>query len=227
MRVERVHIVVFLGLAALVWWLVLLGQGTSVTADHARPFGAVVAFLAMCWVVLDRFLWRQPWLQGWLVHRPDLRGTWRVEVKSSYKRPGTEEPVPTIVCFMGVDQTLSTLQMHLMTSESDSWFIADKIQPSPNDRRYQVIGVYTNEPCVHLRGKRVSEMHHGAIIIETHGRGVRPAVLTAKYWTDRKTTGTMEFSDRIDEVHTRYADAAKAFDSAATPEASGIDEANR
>lgn len=52
-------------------------------------------------------------------------------------------------------------------------------------------------------------------------------MLTAKYWTDRKTTGTMEFTDRVDEVHTRYADAAKAFDSAATPEAPEIDEANR
>jgi len=225
MRIERAHITAFLGLAALAWWVVLIVQGTEVSWDHARPFGAVVGCLGLSWLVLDRFLWRQRWLQGWFIKRPDLRGTWRVEVRSSYKRPGTEEPVPTIVCFMGVDQTLSTLQMHLMTSESDSWFIADKIQPSPNSRGYQVIGVYTNEPNVHLRGDRISEMHYGALILETHGRDVRPVLLTASYWTDRKTTGTMEFTDRIDEVHTLYADAAGAFDSAAT--APDIDEAKR
>lgn len=226
MRIERLHISAFLGLAALVWWIVLIVQGTAVTLDHARPFGVVVAFLTMMWIGLDHILWRRPWLQGWFIKRPDLRGTWRVNLRSSYVRPETGERVPPTVCYMGVEQTLTKLQMHLMTSESESSFIADHVRPSPNESGYQVIGVYTNEPDVHLRGERVSEMHHGAIIIETHGRGARPAVLTAKYWTDRKTTGTMEFTDRIDDVHTLYADAARAFDSAAAP-APELDEGNR
>lgn len=217
MRLERLHISVFLSLAALVWWIVLLAQGTAVSLDHARPFGAVVAFLVVMGVVLDRYLWRQPWLHGWFVKRPDLRGTWRVELRSSYVRPETGERVPPIVCYMGVEQTLSRLQMHLMTPESESWFIADRVRPSPNDNGYQVIGVYTNEPNVHLRDARISEMHQGAIIIETHGRGVRPSALTAKYWTDRKTTGTMEFTSRVDEVHTRYPDAAEALGQTAKP----------
>lgn len=116
-----------------------------------------------------------------------------------------------IVCYMGVTQTLSKLQMHLMTPESESWLVADHVRPSLSGRGFQVVGVYTNEPNIHLRDERISEIHHGAIIVETHGPSLRPTTLTAKYWTDRKTTGAMEFTARIDELCTRFLDAQRAF----------------
>ncbi len=211
MRLERLHITVFVVLAALVWLTVLLCQGTPVTWAHGRPLSIVVSTLVGLGFLLEFLLWHQPWLHGWFVKRPDLRGTWRVELQSNYVRPETNERVPMIVCYMGVTQTLSTLNMHLMTPESESWFIADHVRPSPNGSGYQVIGVYTNEPNVHLRDVRISEMHQGAIIIETHGPELRPSTLTAKYWTDRKTTGTMDFTARTEKVCTRFADAQRAF----------------
>ena len=211
MKLERLHITVFLAIAVLVWWIVLRLQGTSVDGAHARPFTAVVGALVLLGIAFEHVLWRQKFLHGWFVKRPDLRGTWRVNLQSSYVRPGTDERVSMIVCYVGVTQTLSKLQMHLMTPESESWFIADHVRPSPNGNGFQVIGVYTNEPDVHLRDERISEMHQGALIIETHGPGVRPETLTAKYWTDRKTTGTMDFTGRVDVLATRFADAERAF----------------
>lgn len=211
MTLERLHITAFVGCAALIWMVVLLCQGTVVSWDHAKPFSIVVSCLAGLGVFFEFVLWRQPWLHGWFVKRPDLRGTWRVEIQSSYIRPETDERIPIIVCYMGVKQSLSTLKMHLMTPESESWFIADHVRRSPNGNGFQVIGVYTNEPNVHLRDERISEIHHGAIIIETHGSTLRPTTLTAKYWTDRKTTGTMDFTARIDGIYTRYSEADSAF----------------
>lgn len=216
MKLERLHISIFVILAALVWLIVLLCQGTQVTWAHAQPFSIVVSALVGLGLLLELVLWRQPWLHGWFVKRPDLRGTWRVELQSNYVRPETNERVPMIVCYMGVTQTLSKLTMHLMTPESESWFIADHIRSSPNGSGYQVIGVYTNEPNVHLRDERISEMHQGAVIIETHGPELRPSTLTAKYWTDRKTTGTMTFTSRVEEVHTRFTDAQLVFQNTAT-----------
>lgn len=214
MRLERLHITVFVVLAALVWLIVLLWQGTPVTWAHGSPFTIVVSTLVGLGLLLEFVLWRQPWIHGWFVKRPDLRGTWRVELQSSYVRPETNERVPAIICYMGVTQTLSKLTMHLMTPESESWFIADHVRPSPNGSGYQVIGVYTNEPNVHLRDERISEMHQGAVIIETHGPELRPNALTAKYWTDRKTTGTMDFTARVEKVCTRFSEAQLAFSEA-------------
>ena len=211
MKIERLHITAFVVIAALIWLIVLVFQGTPVGGAHARPFSIVVGSLGGLGWLFEVVLWRQPWLHGWFAKRPDLRGTWLVKVQSSYVRPETNERIPSIVCYMGVKQTFSSLQMHLMTPESESWFIADHVRPSPNGNGFQIIGVYANEPNVHLRGERISEMHHGAIILETHGPNLRPTTLTAKYWTDRKTTGTMEFSARADDVYTRFADAQGAL----------------
>ena len=129
MKFERLHITVFLALAALVWWLVLVAQGTQVSSVYWRPFGMVISFLVGLGVVFESLLWRWSWLHGWFVKRPDLRGTWRVELQSDWIDPATNVGVPTIICYMGVAQTLSTLQMHLMTPESESWFIAESITP--------------------------------------------------------------------------------------------------
>ena len=211
MKIERVHILFFLAIAALVWWVTLLLQGTPVTWEHGKPFTVVVGFLGLLGFVFNRFLWRLPFFHGWFVKRPDLRGTWRVELQSSYVDPDTGKRVPMIVCYMGVEQTLSELKMHLMTPESESWFIADHIRPSLSGNGYQVIGGYTNEPEIHLRDERISEIHKGALIIDTHGSGVRPNTLKAQYWTDRKTVGTMEFNSRVDKVFTRFEDADQHF----------------
>ena len=111
---------------------------------------------------------------------------------------------------MGVTQTLSTLQMHLMTPESESRFIAERIRSSPNGLGYQVIGVYTNKPQIDLRGVR-SEIHQSALILDSHGPDDRPETLTGEYWTDRKTTGRMTFTRRIPAVITRFDAADVAF----------------
>ena len=141
-KLERVHISVFLGLAALVWWIVLVAQGAQVSSAYWAPFGTVVSFLVVLGAVFEFLFWRLPWLHGWFVKRPNLRGTWRVELQSDWIDPTTNAGVPLIVCYMGVVQTLSTLQMHLMTPESESWFIAESIRESPSAVGYQISGVY-------------------------------------------------------------------------------------
>ena len=37
MVIERFHIAAFVGIAALVWWITLVYQGTPVTWEHGRP----------------------------------------------------------------------------------------------------------------------------------------------------------------------------------------------
>ena len=153
---------VFLAIAALAWWIVLFVQNTPVTWAHGAPFTIVVTVLGILAVVCDRFLWRCRLLHGWFFKRPDLRGTWRAELQSSYIDPTTKQNVPTIVCYMGIEQTLWELKMHLMTPESEtSSSIASHIKSSPTGNGYQVICVYTNEPNIHLRDKSTSQTHKG------------------------------------------------------------------
>lgn len=211
MSFSRLQISVFLGLAAVAWAVVLLLQGVQLSLAHLAPFGTVVGVLAVSAFAIEHVLWRQPWLHGWFVQRPNLRGTWKVTLQSDWINPATSTTIPPITCYMGVEQTLSTLQMHLMTPESESWFVAHSIRPSPSENGYQIVGVYTNKPKVHLRSS-TSNMHLGAIVLDTHGDSKSaPSTLTAEYWTDRKTTGRMTLTDRQDIVHTRFEDAKQAI----------------
>lgn len=215
MTVTRVHIILVLLLATIVWAAVLLMQGTQISIEHAAPFSIVVGFLGFVALAVEHVLWRQRWLHGWLFYRPDLRGTWLVELQSNYEDPTTGNRISPIICYMGIAQTFSKLQLHLMTQESESWLIAHSVMKSPNEDGYRVCGVYSNKPSVHLRAFR-SEIHMGAIVLDTHGpQKLRPEALAGEYFTDRLTKGSLLLSKRISAHTTRFADAAEAFKSTA------------
>ena len=207
MNFSRLQISVSLGIATIAWATVLWLQGRQLSLTDLAPFSTVVGVLAFGALLLEKFLWRQPWLHGWFVQRPDLRGTWEVQLQSDWVNPETGLSVGTITCYMGVEQTLSTLHMHLMTPESESWFVAHSLRPSPSENGFQIVGVYTNKPQVHLRSA-TNAMHLGAVIIDTHGgSSLRPETLTAEYWTDRKTVGRMTFGNRSDTIYTQFSQA--------------------
>ena len=211
MKFSRLQITVILGIAVIAWFVVLLIQGTKVSWDHLAPFSTVVGVLVVLSLIIEHYLWRKGWLQKWFISMPDLRGTWKVIIQSDWVNPETGEATPPIHCFMGVKQSMSNLQMHLMTPESESWFVAYSINHAQSGHGYQIAAVYTNRPSVNLRNER-SSMHLGALVLETHGEyEITPESINGEYWTDRKTTGTINLSDKCEKLFTRYDDALNYF----------------
>ena len=207
MNFSRPQICVFLLIATVTWAGMLWIQGRELSFGDLAPFSTVVGALTVFALLIEKVLWRHPWFHGWFVQRPDLRGTWKVQLQSDWIDPVTGNPKGPITCYMGVNQTLSTLQMHLMTPESESWLVASSVRAFPSETGFQIVGVYTNKPDVHLRSA-TSAMHFGALVIDTHGSStLRPETMTGEYWTDRKTTGRMTLSSRSDIVYTQFAQA--------------------
>ena len=66
LKPDRLHISVFVGSAAILWVVVLLVQGEGVTWAHGKPFSIVVSGVVLLGWVLERWLWRQRLLHGWL-----------------------------------------------------------------------------------------------------------------------------------------------------------------
>jgi len=196
MTFSRLHIATFLALSILIWTIVLLVQGASLDIALLKPFGIVVGILVLIGAIFEKYLWRIPLIHGWFVQRPDLRGTWLVDLSSDWIDPDTNEPSGKRECYLSVSQSLSSLQMNLMSEESESWFIASEIRKSKNELNYQIVGVYANKPNIQLRGTR-SEIHQGALILEAHGPPNHPNELIGEFWTDRKTCGTFRAHSRI------------------------------
>ena len=208
MMLTRVHIASFIGLTIIVWLLALWIQGQPVlTAQFLRPFGIVVGVIVTIVGVFSRWAWAWPFFRGWYVKRPDLRGTWKAEIQSNWKNPGTGLGVPRIAAFLAVRQTLTTLSLRLMTPESRSKLIAHSIELE-KDGIYRIAGIYRNEPRVELQGDR-SEIHHGSLLLEVHG--TPPSSMEGHYWTDRGTRGTMNVSDRRKQLFDSYEEAARDF----------------
>ena len=147
-----------------------------------------------------------PVFYGWLVRCPDLRGTWRAELDSSWIDFATETHAPTIRCYVAITQTATKLQLRLMTGESESWVLASGIRVSEKGPGYQVTGVYLNQPDSQLRGAR-SEMHFGAFVLDTHGSAQRPSSMKGEYWTDRGTKGSLHLTSHVGAILTSFDEA--------------------
>lgn len=210
MTLSRLHISVFLFFAAATWAAVLFVQGHSITLEMATPFATVVTVLSLIWLLVEHWLWRMRWFHEWFFERPDLRGTWKGTLQSDWIDEKTGVRVPPITCYFGVKQTLGKLQMHLMTPQSESWLKGGCLQGAASETGFEIVAIYENRPGLDHRDN--SPMHRGALALETHGIDtLKPVSLAGEYWTDRKTKGTFEFTQRLDDIHTRYKDAEVAF----------------
>lgn len=209
MHLSRIGISVAVAIAAILWGIYLwIFEGRLPCLSDLAPFSFVVTGLLLIGMWFEYKLWRVGSISK-LVNRPDIRGTWEGELVSSYIDPKTREQVPPIECYLAVTQRFSYLQMRQMTKESESWLIADDTRKSDKGDGYQIVGVFTNKPGVEVRDR--SQIHYGALLLDTHGLSDRPTSLTGEYWTDRETKGKLTFERRVDKVHSRFDDAAAEF----------------
>ena len=205
----RLHIASFVGLTIIVWLFVLWFQGMPVLdAKFLKPFGTVVGVIALFTTFFNKYMWAWKVFKGWYVKRPDIRGTWRVELQSSWVNPKTGDEIEPAQGYAVVRQTLTSLSVRIMTSESRSVLVAHSIEQQEDDDLFKLVGVYRNEPKIELQGKR-SEIHHGSFALEIHGFPVYE--LDGYYWTDRETKGGMKLTDRSEILYDTYAQAEREF----------------
>lgn len=176
----RTHISTLLVLTVIVWGAALIALGLPISWQHIAPFTLTVTILTTACVAFDRWLWRWPLFTGWLVKQPDIQGTWKVRLASSWIDPATNQQIAPIECLMVVRQTFSSLSARLFTRESSSFLVAHNLV-CQSDGVFQLLGLYQNTPQITLRGQR-SEMHYGALLLEV--RGEPPTSIAGHYWTD-------------------------------------------
>lgn len=202
--VSRAHLPAILGIAVLVWSVLLILNGQSVSLQLLKPFSTVAGVVGVLALAFDRWLWRWPPLHPWFVATPDLQGTWRGELVSDWYREDGD-PIPPIEAFLVIRQTFSTISMRLLTSESASMLLSGSVSKAP-DGVYTATGIYLNVPDPLRREE--SPIHHGGLILQI--QGVPPAALQGEYWTDRKTKGGLRFIARNRRLFYGFDEAAKA-----------------
>ena len=152
-----------------------------------------VTVLEIAFILVINRIWRWAWrnapqLNVWIF--PDLNGTWRGTLSSTWIDPDTKLPIDPIEATIAIKQDWRRVDVRLQTEEADSrstrfWLEADR-----PFQRYRIWYGYDHEP--HQAARPRNQPHDGFAYLEVEWED-EPEVLRGSYYTSRKTSGDMEF----------------------------------
>lgn len=195
-----VQLVTFVGL----WVLILYATRTEfvINVESVKKLPEVVTAYLVLHFVFTKWAWRWTVFGGWLVPFPDLQGTWRGDLQTTWRDPVSGQvpgPIPVTVC---IRQTFASLSVVMFTAESMSYSTAASLSEADDSGLLRLSYTYTNTPKVGVRERSI--VHDGAAVLRIVNGAARK--LEGEYWTNRKSTG---------DLHLGYASAnlVDAFDS--------------
>lgn len=138
--------------------------------------------------IFIKYLWRMKILRGWLVPFPDLNGSYKGTIQTTWEDDITNERPAPIPATLTIHQSLLRISCVMRTTEMTSHsFIADFILDS-DEQVNKLAYSYSSEPKQVVIER--SPCHLGTTVFEIEEK---PKIkLVGQYWTGRKTTGTIE-----------------------------------
>lgn len=193
--------------AAISWTLVLSGNGWMIPLQYFQPLSVVAIVVPPLLLFFHLRAWAWPGI-NLLVNRPDLSGTWKGVIQSTWPGNERDSGLGVIYAYLTISQTYTGLHLRLYTEQSRSGTFIAALTCEANGH-YVLSALYRNQPRHLMRPH--SSIHHGGLLLEVLGE--RFERLAGSYWTDRKTDGEMLFTrvsrKRIRDFET--ADAAFAL----------------
>jgi hypothetical protein len=183
-------------LMLLIWVAVLRLTSTPLAIDWeaVRKLPDAVTIFLIISFVFTKWLWRLRIFKDWLVRFPDLEGTWKGELQSTWINPATKEAIPPLPMVLVIRQTFSSINCTMFTKESESYSRAAQIAVEEDTGSISLSYNYTNRSKATIRHR--SPIHDGAAHLKIVT--VPSRMLEGEYWTGRCTTGQMKlhFSSR-------------------------------
>lgn len=173
--------------AAVVWTLALSGNGWAIPRQYLQPISIVATTVPLLLVVFHRWGWAWPGV-NLLARRPDLRGTWKGVLQSTWPGDERSSGQGVIHAYITISQTYTGLHLRLFTGESQSGTLIAALACEA-DGQYVLSAMYRNQPRHLVRPH--SPIHHGGLLLAVEGENFNR--LTGSYWTDRRTDGEMRF----------------------------------
>jgi len=180
-----------LGFSAVAWFCFgyLAGLDLSKVKDFFSILPRVVTVDVIVVSLFVKWGWRIKMLRGWLVPFPDLTGTWVGHIRSDWVDEKSGRRMDPIPAMLTVRQTFFHISCVMQTEEmrSDSYVEGFQID---HDRQIKQLA-YSYISRTRLTVRERSAPHDGSVVfdvIEVPARKLR-----GRYWTERKTTGEMEF----------------------------------
>jgi hypothetical protein len=201
-----------LGASVIVWGTALYIVGPEPSLAQFKPFGVTSSVVTVLAVGFIKVFWKWKLLRGWIVKRPNLTGTWKAELVSSYKKNG----IPVIkIGYMVISQDLILLRLRLYTDQGHSYSLSQNIEEQENGV-FRLASAYLNVPDTSAQETEDSRIHHGAVLLSNIG--YESETIQGVYWTERNTKGSIVLSDKKKKLVLSYKDGERLFSDSGSPE---------
>lgn len=172
-----------------IWSIILFITSTplEINLEAIKKLPDVVTVYSILLFLFVKWGWRIPQLQGWLVPFPDLEGTWEGTLKTTWVDPKTKKIPDPIPLILTIRQSFNSISCVMYTKESNSYSTTANFILEDDSGIKRLSYVYANRPEASIRDK--SAVHDGAAILTIISRPKRR--LEGEYWTNRKTTGSI------------------------------------
>jgi len=189
MKNIRKEIYIWIQLVSFVaiWVAILLMSNSDLTIgwEALKKLPDVVTIYVILALLFTKWAWRLPIFKGWLVPLPDLQGTWKGTLASTWTDPVTGQKVPPKEVTLVIKQAFSSVSIVMFTNESNSFSTTAQINEDDESGIFRLSYNYTNRSKANVRDR--SPIHDGAAILRFVTQPGKK--LEGEYWTSRKTTG--------------------------------------
>lgn len=155
-----------------------------------KPIPSVITLDSIFLALFIRYFWKIKLLYPWLIRIPNLNGTWRGTIVSSWT-DGNGNKLDPISTILSIRQTFIKISCTMRTGEMVSHSCCEGFIVDPQEiAKIQLGYFYLSKPKPQCQSR--SPMHYGAILFDLTNNNT---VLIGSYWTQRKTTGeiTLKF----------------------------------
>jgi len=182
-----------IALAALVWAIIVFASGDSLSASWAKPLGLAATIVVWLLLAYDRWLWRLPGING-LTSRPVILGTWKVELRTSYKHRQDE----VIEAYLVIRQTFSTICVDMLFDRSQSASMSGDLVRE--NGRCVLYYVFRSDKQTLERDENPPARGAAQLTVAT-----RPELhLEGDYWMEHGTRGRIVAVGHSQEVYDTY-----------------------
>jgi len=179
-----VSIVVFFGLI----FLFKIDEITFIKTIKLLP--KVVTIDLIIIAIFSSLLWKLRIFKGWLVPFPNLNGTWKGTIQTTWVDPKTNERPAPIPAILTIKQSFFKISCVMRTGEMTSRSIISDFALDKDNQMKRLIYSYDSNPIQTVKER--SPQHCGTMVLDiVEGKKKK---LIGEYWTGRKTTGNIEMT---------------------------------
>lgn len=151
----------------------------------------VVSIDLLIVALFSSYLWRWKMFHSWLIPFPNLNGTWKGFIQTTWTDPVTNQRPSPILVILTIKQSFFKVSCVMRTGEMTSRScIADFVLDKDNQIK-KLSYTYDSNPIATVKDR--SPQHLGTMVFDIIIEKPKQKLI-GEYWTARKTTGHIELT---------------------------------